>query len=92
MIHQRIYILIIYSGTATGCAVSRNDLKSIQNKCKSPILIGSGVTDENIIDYFHKSHGAIIGSFFKRDGHWSADLCEMRIGRLMERVHQLREI
>lgn len=77
-------------GTATGCAVSQTDLKSIANKCKSPILIGSGVTDENINDYFYKSHAAIIGSFFKRNGHWSGDLCETRITKLMERVHQLR--
>lgn len=78
-------------GTATGCAVSRDDLKSIDSKCKSPILIGSGVTDGNVADYFFKSNGAIIGSYFKENGHWGADLCETRITKLMDRVHELRQ-
>lgn len=92
---QKVYFQFLSNslseiGTATGCAVSRDDLKSIDSKCKSPILIGSGVTDGNVADYFFKSHGAIIGSYFKQNGHWGADLCETRITKLMERVHELR--
>lgn len=83
---------IILTGTATGCAVNSNDVKSIYNKVKSPILIGSGVTCQNLKEYFYKSHGAIIGSYFKKDGHWSGELCETRISELMESVTNLRSI
>lgn len=79
------------SGTATGCAVNENDLKSIYNKCKSPIIIGSGVTSENVPEYFHKSNAAIIGSYFKLDGHWANELCDKRIDELMRKVKDLRE-
>lgn len=78
------------SGTATGCAVNENDLKSIYKKCKSPILIGSGATSENVSEYFHKSNAAIIGSYFKRDGHWANELCDTRIDKLMSKVNDLR--
>lgn len=78
-------------GTATGDAVNADDLKSIHKKCNSPILIGSGVTSANIENYFHKSNAAIVGSYFKRDGHWSGELCESKIADLMEKVQLLRE-
>lgn len=79
-----------FTGTATGCAVNENDLDSVFNKCKSPIIIGSGVTSHNINEYFHKSNAAIIGSYFKRDGHWANELCETRIADLMKNVNDLR--
>lgn len=85
-----IFCVLHFTGTATGCAVAENDLNSISNKCKSPIIIGSGVTSQNINEYFHKSNGAIIGSYFKRDGHWANELCETRISELMKNVNHLR--
>ncbi|XP_055298805.1 uncharacterized protein F13E9.13, mitochondrial [Sitodiplosis mosellana] len=81
---------IILTGTTTGCAVNEGDLHAIHNKCKSPVIIGSGVTSENINEYFPKSNAAIIGSYFKRDGHWANELCDTRIANLMEKVNQLR--
>lgn len=68
-----------------------NELKTIYKKSKLPILIGSGVTCKNITDYYFKSNAAIIGSYFKKNGHWSEELCEERIEKLMEKVKQLRE-
>lgn len=66
-----------------------NDLDAIYNKCKSPILIGSGVTSENVQEYVDKSNAAIIGSHFKRDGHWANELCDNRINELMRVVNDL---
>lgn len=77
-------------GTATGCAVDVNDLKSIHGKVNAPILIGSGVTSENLREYFYKSNAAIIGSYFKSGGHWSGELSEEKIAALMDKVKSLR--
>lgn len=90
---KRITFFITYdsiTGTATGCAVNENDLDSIYNQCKSPIIIGSGVTSGNVKDYFHKSNAAVIGSYFKRDGQWTNELCQTRIDELMKCVNDLR--
>lgn len=85
----RIMFTNLFTGTATGCAVEGTDLHAIYNKCKSPILIGSGVTSENVEEYIDKSNAAIIGSYFKRDGHWANELCEERIKKLMSVVNDL---
>lgn len=83
------YAWISFTGTATGCAVNANDLDSIHNKCNSPIIIGSGVTNENVKEYADKSNAAVIGSYFKRDGHWANEICDERINELMRVVNDL---
>lgn len=52
--------------------------------------MGSGITDENVENYFDKSHAAIIGSYFKREGYWGNELCEQRISTFMTKVIELR--
>lgn len=85
----KIFVTLFFAGTSTGCAVSGNDLDSIYNKCKSPIIIGSGVTSDNVKEYIYKSNAAVIGSYFKRDGHWTNELCDKRIDELMRIVNDL---
>lgn len=95
LVYRRWYgqwFFFSFAGTATGCAVDVNDLKSIHNKCSVPIVMGSGVNLANVRDYFYKAHAAIIGSYFKRDGHWSRELDEHRISQFMEKIRCLREI
>lgn len=77
-------------GTSTGCPVEVNDLKSIHQKIEAPIIIGSGVTNENLREYFYKSNAAIVGSYFKSGGHWSGELNGEKIAALMETVTTLR--
>lgn len=77
-------------GTATGQAASVEDLLEISDKVQSPILIGSGVTKENVEEYFHKSHAIIIGSHFKQNGNWANELCEQRISEFMKKIKELR--
>lgn len=83
-------LLVFIAGSATGFAVDVNDLKSIYKRVNAPILIGSGVTSENLREYFYKSNAAIIGSYFKRDGHWSGELSGEKIATLMDKVAMLR--
>lgn len=79
-------------GTATGHAASTDDLMELSGKVHSPILIGSGVTDKNLHNYFHKSQAGIVGSHFKKGGHWANELCEQRIGSFMSKIKELRNI
>lgn len=53
--------------------------------------MGSGVTLNNIGNYFHKSNAVIIGSHFKIDGQWSNDLDENRIETFMNKINDLRD-
>jgi uncharacterized protein len=78
-------------GTSTGHAANKNDLVELYGKIKTPIIIGSGVTLENLTDYFYKSNALVIGSYFKESGLWSGDLSGEKIGRLMDKVFLLRD-
>lgn len=80
----------MHTGSATGHAASVDDLMEISNKVQSPILIGSGVTKDNVGEYFHRSHGIIIGSHLKHNGYWANELCEQRISDFMNKIKELR--
>jgi predicted TIM-barrel enzyme len=49
-----------------------------------PVLVGSGVTPENILRFQELgSDAVIVGSFFKKNGLWDQELDEKRISNLM---------
>ncbi len=60
---------LIVSGTGTGQAAEVADLKAVRSSCHSArILLGSGVTAENIAQYLPFADGFIVGSSLKKDG------------------------
>ncbi|KAJ8302614.1 hypothetical protein KUTeg_019010, partial [Tegillarca granosa] len=50
-----------------------------------PVLVGSGVTIDNVHMYKSAS-GLIVGSEFKKNGHWQNELDSDRIEKFMEKV------
>lgn len=78
-------------GNSTGDATKPQDLRDLIGKLQVPILIGSGVTKDNLIDYSPYIQGAIIGSHFKRNGHWANELSETCIENFMYKVEELRK-
>lgn len=81
-----------FLGKSTGDSTDIEDLKKVYDKkLKMPILIGSGVTKSNLIDYFCMSDAIIIGSHFKEEGYWKNELSIERIGDFMNHVKELRK-
>jgi len=54
-----------------------------------PVLIGSGVTYDNV-DHYMDAGAMIIGSHFKQGGHWANPVDPERVRRFMGKVRQLR--
>ncbi|EDW17231.1 uncharacterized protein Dmoj_GI16617, isoform B [Drosophila mojavensis] len=81
---------IIVTGTATGQAASPADVQELAGQLKVPLIIGSGVTRDNISQYFPDAQAAIIGSHFKRDGDWQQEIDERALEGFMSRVRELR--
>jgi predicted TIM-barrel enzyme len=46
-------------------------------------LLGSGVTDGNLRELYQRADGFIVGSYFKKDGHWSQPVDPQRVSQLM---------
>lgn len=83
---------IILTGKSTGDVTDLNEVKLIsenRGKLKMPIIIGSGVTRENVKDYVEISDALILGSYFKVDGYWENELDSERIRSFMEHLNEL---
>ena len=54
-------------------------------------MTGSGVTIDNLADYLKVSDALIVGSWFKKDGHWANEMDPERIKRFMETTRKIRK-
>jgi membrane complex biogenesis BtpA family protein len=81
---------IIVTGSTTGRPPQLSDVQEVKAHCRLPVVLGSGIDVDNIASFYEAADGFIIGSYFKRDGHWANTIDEQRVLRLMEAVNKLR--
>jgi uncharacterized protein len=74
---------LIITGTSTGKAAILQDIQEVRQHTSLPIIIGSGITANNLAEYWTLADGFIIGSYFKENGLWSGSLSEDRIRKLI---------
>ncbi|QOJ00594.1 MAG: BtpA/SgcQ family protein [Phycisphaeraceae bacterium] len=65
---------VIVTGVATGRAASVEDVKEARGATGLPVLVGSGVTPEQVRALFRYADGLIVGSWVKRDGSWNNEV------------------
>jgi membrane complex biogenesis BtpA family protein len=82
---------VIVSGAATGEPPRASDVREAKSHCRIPVLLGSGVTPENISEFYREADGFIVGSYFKEEGLWSNTVESARVARLAEALRSLRE-
>lgn len=66
------------------------EVKTVIDAIDIPVLVGSGVTLENVHKYVH-ANALIVGSYFKTDGYWFNDLEQVRIEKFMRHIRSMRE-
>lgn len=76
---------VVVTGTMTGVAPQSHTLNSLKAS-PLPILIGSGVTPDNVASYRHRAKGVIVGSYLKDQGHWQGSICAERAKRMRQAV------
>jgi hypothetical protein len=81
---------LVVSGRATGVATDVEDVETVAAAVALPVLVGSGVTVENVERYLPRADGLIVGSHFKRDGLWRNPLDPGRVAAFVDRVGTLR--
>jgi membrane complex biogenesis BtpA family protein len=60
---------LIVTGAGTGKATALGDVAAVRRAVpEAPVLVGSGVTDSTVRAVLDAAHGAIVGTWFKRDG------------------------
>jgi membrane complex biogenesis BtpA family protein len=81
---------VIVTGVATGTEASLEELQQVKQAVKIPVLVGSGITLENVESYLAVADALIVGSHFKQDGLWSNGVKFERVKTFMDRVNTLR--
>jgi uncharacterized protein len=84
--HAAEYFLadgLILTGTSTGAAAREDELRAVSASARLPVLVGSGITADNLQSYLPLADAFIVGSYFKHDGHWQNPLDPARIRRLL---------
>ena len=81
---------IIITGKSTGVEADIEELTQVKENTDIPILIGSGITYDNIDKYFNLANSFIVGSHFKIDGNWANKIDETRVKRFMSKINEIK--
>ncbi|VVC36640.1 Membrane complex biogenesis protein, BtpA family,Ribulose-phosphate binding barrel [Cinara cedri] len=79
---------IVITGTATGQPAEPDHVTDMKRTVSIPVLVGSGVTADNVYRY-EGADGFIVGSHFKKNGMWQNELDETAILKFMEHVKSM---
>ncbi|XP_019740165.1 uncharacterized protein F13E9.13, mitochondrial isoform X2 [Hippocampus comes] len=81
---------LILTGKSTGAQADPKELTDVRRAVSLPVLVGSGVTHDNVDRYLGAS-GFIVGSHFKSGGSWSNALNVKCVNNFMTKMRRLRE-
>jgi len=81
---------LIVTGISTAEPADIGEIKKIKKGCHLPVIVGSGVTINNIAQYLLISDAIIVGSYFKKEGFWANPLEYEKIANFMDKVNLLR--
>ena len=82
---------VIVTSQFTGINPDKDDLVKAKRATKLPVLIGSGMTPENIHEYLPLADGFIVGSCFRKDGKFLETLEPERLATFMNAFLSARE-
>jgi hypothetical protein len=82
---------IIVSGDYTGAPTSPEDIAIVRQHTTLPILIGSGVTPDNLPHVYTQVDGLIVGSYFKKEGKAENLVEEVRVKKFTDTLRALRK-
>lgn len=82
---------VIVTSQFTGIQPDKADLVKAKSATKLPVIIGSGMTSENIQAYLPLADGFIVGSYFRKDGKFLEKLEPERLVEFMKVFVSTRE-
>ncbi len=81
---------VIVTGSVTGDPPQTDDVREAKAHCRLPVLLGSGVTGDNLPEFFPLADGFIVGTHFKAGGRWTNPVDPRRVEHFMAAMQQLR--
>lgn len=80
---------LVVTGVATARPTAPEDVAEVRAAVRLPVVVGSGVTPENIEALWPHADAFIVGSYFKVDGVWSNAMDAHRVQAFVRFVRQL---
>ena len=77
---------VIVTGNATGKPPSAADVREAKAHCHLPVFLGSGISADNIGEFYSEADGFIVGSSFKVDGLWSNTVDPARVEKFLRKI------
>lgn len=74
---------VVVTGSFTGVAPDLDELRQLTGESQIPVLIGSGITADNLPGYYPYADGFIVGSWLKQNGNWELPPDQERIEQLL---------
>lgn len=82
---------VVVTGAGTGIKTNIEKINQFRNILGDfPLFVGAGMTAENCAEQLSIADGAIVGSWFKRDGRTEAPVEPDRVKKFMEIVKDVR--
>ncbi len=79
---------VIATGQRTGNSATMEEIDEIGSATSLPLLVGSGVTPENVQAILNRTDGVIVASSLKRDGDWWNEVELERVKGFVKAVGQ----
>lgn len=77
---------LIITGAHTGSEPDLAELETLARTTNLPVIIGSGLTPKNAEYLMQHAQAAIVGSYFKEDGHWKNKISPTRVKELVNAI------
>ncbi len=74
---------VVVTGTETGTPADTAEVKSVRAATALPVLVGSGVTAQNVNAMLEHADAVIVGSWIKEDGRWENPVDPSRAAQLV---------
>ena len=82
--------VLIATGTRTGSPTQPIEVANVKDGTNLPVVVGSGLSSDQVSSVFAIADGAIVGQWLKRDGLWWNPVDPKRVERLMAEVVKIR--
>jgi membrane complex biogenesis BtpA family protein len=82
--------VLIATGARTGSPTEPREVQEVRAGTNLPVVVGSGLSPEQVPDLFAVADGAIIGQWLKVDGRWWNPVDARRVAMLMNAVAKTR--
>ena len=82
--------VLIATGNRTGDETDVSEIKGIKDNTDLPVIVGSGMSIENVEKIMPNCNGCIVGSSLKEEGLWWKSVDGDKVKRFMEKVNHVR--